>query len=580
MAATSKGELRIKLPPGAAFCLSPAAQPFGLSGDDYRRARAQAAWGIQALSATAPINKLGAYDWRSLADLVEHSSFAFLAAMPHVDFAVAETDLCVALQKAFQENHFPQVVRWSLIDRQRVTLVPPGHRLLMEDTAPFRASLELSRGAQHVQSIAVGDFHVASFSAPENPGDGTLFLERYTGQDQKIEASIRFLSPEPEISQDADRTVLPTDLVLLTNGRGGMARLCADLGRVNSKYDCVLGANLHPAVPVDRHIFAKRIRVWVNANGFITPLDFQNLALFDAGPPAVWSFVANAGDGHTVQIEVRAEMVEGSNTTQFHFARPSEARAAGKQLPAEADVRLTVRVDIEDRNFHTETKHDSGAEFHFSSNTRALEIPNLTGFAFTPAPDRQLRVFADAGKYHPQAEWCDNIAHPIDQTRGQVGSGDAYSPGWFELPLPKGAAINLVVTAEPDMPLESHWKLESPGPKENFEARLLEAARAFVVRRESGKSVIAGYPWFLDWGRDTLISARGLLAAGMVEEVRQILTTFARFEKDGTLPNIIFGNDASNRDTSDAPLWFGIVWRRIGRGRIEWQADFLYHASG
>src|SRR5207302_7125279 len=83
--------------------------------------------------------------------------------------------------------------------------------------------------------------------------------------------------------------------------------------------------------------------------------------------------------------------------------------------------------------------------------------------------------------------------------------------------------------------------------------------KGFVVRRDEGKTVIAGYPWFLDWGRDTLICARGLLSAGMIDEVKQILVTFARFEENGTLPNTIHGEDASNRDTSDAPLWFGIV---------------------
>ena len=94
---------------------------------------------------------------------------------------------------------------------------------------------------------------------------------------------------------------------------------------------------------------------------------------------------------------------------------------------------------------------------------------------------------------------------------------------------------------------------------DSFGRRLAVAARAFVVRRHQQKTIIAGYPWFLDWGRDSLICARGLLAAGMVEEVRQLLITFGRFEKDGTLPNIINGEDASNRDTSDAPLWYGIV---------------------
>src|SRR6185295_3004879 len=111
-------------------------------------------------------------------------------------------------------------------------------------------------------------------------GEGKLLLERYTEKDQHVEAAVRFLAAAPDVPHFALRTPHADDLVLLTNGRGGMARLCVDLGRVKSKYDCVLGANLHPTVPVDRHILAKRIRVWVNADGFITPLDFQNLAAF------------------------------------------------------------------------------------------------------------------------------------------------------------------------------------------------------------------------------------------------------------------------------------------------------------
>jgi predicted glycogen debranching enzyme len=91
----------------------------------------------------------------------------------------------------------------------------------------------------------------------------------------------------------------------------------------------------------------------------------------------------------------------------------------------------------------------------------------------------------------------------------------------------------------------------------------LRAAKQFVVRRGEGKTVIAGYPWFLDWGRDSLICARGLLAAGLVDEVRQLLLTFAKFEKDGTLPNTIHGSNVSNRDTSDAPLWFAIACEEL-----------------
>jgi starch synthase (maltosyl-transferring) len=313
----------------------------------------------------------------------------------------------------------------------------------------------------------------------------------------------------------------------------------------------------------------------VNADGFISPLDFAQLATFRPGPPAVWQFVANAGDGRTVEIEMSADMLARRNTTIFSFTRPSAAEASGNQLPGEADVRLTVRLDVEDRNFHCETKRNGGADYHFSTNCHSLPAPSDTnigefrGFAFTPAADRHLRVTTGQGRYHPQPEWSENIPHPMEQTRGQVGSGDAYSPGWFELPLPKGARALLVVDAEEvEVGAAAAEELEARtaavlNQTPDFEAQLLNSCRAFVVRRGPGKSVIAGYPWFLDWGRDTFICARGLLAAGMIDEVAQILVTFARFEKDGTLPNTIFGEDASNRDTSDAPLWFAVVCEEV-----------------
>ena len=233
-------------------------------------------------------------------------------------------------------------------------------------------------------------------------------------------------------------------------------------------------------------------------------------------------------------------------------------------------MRLTVRVDIEDRNFHSETHRNGGADYHFSTNTHTLS--GVPGFAFTPAADRQLKVTCNGGFYHPQPEWSENIPQPIELTRGQAASGDAYSPGWFDLPMARGASVTMVVCADATGPtaeeLERAIVLEEPVEKnmavvfakdDAFGRQLLRAARAFVVRRDDGITVIAGYPWFLDWGRDSLICARGLLAGGMAEQVRQLLITFARFEKDGTLPNTIHGDDASNRDTSDAPLWFGIV---------------------
>ena len=557
------------LEPGAAFCLASTPQPQGLSGDEYRRARAQSAWAIAALSKVLLPEEIGPCDWRALAARVHLHPRDFLAALPYIDHIKARADLCGALDEA--KGKFPQVTDWSLIDIRRVTPVPPGHWLLLQDARRFRATLDCGGWQRHVEAIEVQDGFAACF-APQPAGsaaDAELDIERYGLTSERVKATVRFLAATPVIA-----TVLakppPSSLVLLTNGRGGMARLCVDLGNINSKYDCALGANLHPGFPVDRHVLVKRIRVWVSADGFITALNLQNLASFQVGQPALWNFVADAGDGRTVEIQMTAGMLENWNTTLFTFARRPGTRPA--DLPPQFDVRLTVRADIEDRNFHSETHRNGGAEFHFTQHCR--ELPDRPGFAFTPAPDRQLHVFSNSGVYHPQPEWCQNIAHPVEQSRGQVLSGDAYSPGWFDLPLTLGNGVSVVLSADippPGLELaepssasrqaaDSLALRQARFPEDDaFGRQLTLAARAFVVRRGAGHTIIAGYPWFLDWGRDSLISARGLLAAGMVSEVEELLITFGRFSAGGLMPNTIHGEDASNRDTSDAPLWYGVA---------------------
>jgi starch synthase (maltosyl-transferring) len=585
---------RASIAAGAAFCLSPTLVPQGLHGNAYRRARAQAAWGISALHEVAALEKAGALDWRALAQQVDRSPAEFLAS---ISSPLWPSGRAANPQSAQLKNQakvhplpfirgegrgegselahlalFPNVITWTLLDVRRIIPVPPGHWLLLQDTAPFRVSLNFIQPhfpAENVESIAAGSSHIACFPPRQNPADATLSLERYTAAPQHVRAEVRFLPALPSLAVTGP---LPTDVVLLTNGRGGMARMCVDLGRIHSKYDCVLGANLHPTLPVDRHILAKRLRVWVNADGFISPLDFKNLAHFESGPLPVWRFVAYAGDGRAVAIQMSATMPENQNATIFEFSRAAADQPDADPEPACSDVRLTVRLDIEDRGYHSETKRNGGADHHFSSNTRSFPQPKpgaaeKIGFEFCPARDRRLQVWTDTGFFHSQAEWSENIPHPIEQSRGQVGSGDAYSPGWFEIPLPQGATAKLIVSAETAFEIAKTHSAETaasePVSADAFTQQLLAAVRTFVVRRGEGKTVIAGYPWFLDWGRDTFISARGLLAAGMAEEVKKIVLTFARFEKDGTLPNTIFGEDASNRDTSDAPLWFGVVCEEL-----------------
>ncbi len=575
------GQARVTLEPGAAFCLAPTVSPIGLHGEAYRQTRARAAWAIAAAHRVMAVEAVGPYDWRTLAGEVDADPGAFLSALNSLPAAQPGADLVAGIRAARAKPLFPTVIKWAPGDARRVTPVPPGFWLLVQDEVPFRAALDLRNGspARNVESIQAGGSHVACFPPQDRPARAGLRLERYGATQQHVGAEIGYIGSTFPASPALPK---PTDIVLLTNGRGGMARMAVDLGRVNSKYDCVLGANLHPAVPVDRHVFAKRLRVWINADGFISPLNYSSLSAFQSGPPAIWNFVANAGDGRTVQVHLAASMVPGRNATVFEFRRPAEGCAAGKQLPDAAAVNLVVRVDIEDRSFHAETRRNPGSEHHFGVHTaplsaaaasRLIKSGSAAGFAFTPAPDRQLHVYADSGRYYQQGEWSENIPHPLEQSRGQIGAGDAFSPGWFDIPLPKGAAVYLVLDGEP-LPPEDTQSLLSVvpraaepqiglAPNDPFGLKLLNSTHAFVVARGHGKTVIAGYPWFLDWGRDTFIAARGLITAGLDQQVGQMLAIFARFERNGTLPNSIHGEDASNRDTSDAPLWFGVVCEEL-----------------
>ncbi len=597
------GKLEMGIPPAAALCLSlpehtSAASParvtvrlqkFGTetlpaiaTGLGYRHSRAQAAFAVSAASRVFPAEDIGAFDWPVLADWVNRDPKLFLGALLHIDRDIARRDFLEALFSAVGKQCFPQVITWELIDRRRVTLVPTHHWLLLCDSMPFRATLSVPGAPpEHVQSVEAQCGHVACF-APRVVGasrDAAVRIERYAESDQTVETTVRFLSGDVSAKPLA---TIPR-IALLTNGRGGMARLCVDFGNIASKYDCLLAANLNPEFPVDRHVLAKRARVWVVADGFITPLNAENLIDFEAGPPARWKFLASAGDGRAVEIEITAEMVPDRNSTVLRFHRPSRIPQIGSELPPEAGVSLTVRVDIEDRNFHSETQRTPGAEHHFATHTRTLRgsrdaeadssqsLPSLNptaakGFQFTPAPDRQLRVLIDNGRYHSAPEWSEGIAHPIEATRGQTASGDAYSPGWFEVPLQRGESASLILTAEqhPAPNLANSLALESePSGDDAFGQSLVRAIKAFVVKRDAGKTVIAGYPWFLDWGRDSLICARGMIAAGLIDDTRDLLLTFARFEENGTLPNTIHGHDATNRDTTDAPLWFGIACEEL-----------------
>jgi glycogen debranching enzyme len=546
-----EGGRELSLPPGGSYCLSAHPTPLGLAGEAYRRARAQAAWALQALAAVHPAEWIGPGDWWDLAARVARNPEAFLAALPRVEEGLLRRDLLAALDAALANPTFPQVTVWQVEDARRVSLVAPGHWLLLKDPSPFEATLRMADQPDlHLRGVLMAAGYVAAIPPfSDRKGLAALSLRRHLAGADLLRADLHYLPELPNLSRPGHK-----GLALLTNGRGGMARLHADLGGITSKYDCLLAANLHPTAPSDRHVLAKRLRAWVNADGFITALDGQNLIHLEAGTPARWTFLASAGDGRRVELCLEAHMPADQNAVVLRWSRPANA-GEDTDLPSRHSVRITVRLDLEDRSFHGETRLDEGLEGHFQSGTAILD--DRAGFRFVPGTGRQLEAWAKPGAYHAQPEACRGILHPIEGSRGLANSGDAWSPGWFDLPLPPGSEVRMMVSAEvatpPEVPsFQPAGALDVPG-------RLRRALQAFLARRDDGLTVIAGYPWFLDWGRDTLIVCRGLLASGQAEETGLILRTFAALEEGGTLPNMLGADHTEDRDTSDAPLWLAVA---------------------
>ena len=530
----------------------------------YLKRRSRAAWAVQCIAELYEAEKFGDLDWEFLDQSVNQSPERFLAGLMELNQGPLSKE---SLKCCLSDGFFPQVSVWTIEDVQRVFPFPNGHWLMIRAASPFRVSL----AGRHIESIETDSGHIGAF--PPFLGKGTKELSFRCSQEDapEIRGCIYVGGHESTNQPFSVRTSRQAgenglkQTALLTNGRGAMSRIPIDLEGVQSKYDCVLGANLHAAAPVDRHVLVKRIRLWAVADGFISPLDSTNLLAFEQGPVAQWHFLVNAGDGRSVDVYLKAEMPPGKNGIVFTLSRGSSAPSSGQPLEAEKSFSVTVRLDLEDRSFHQETDLSMESEAGFESATQSRP----DGFTFAPAVDRRLDVQVDTGCFHPEVEWCRGVNHPLEATRGQKAQGDAFSPGWFDIPLGSGGLAKMVIDAEQDKP--PAWKdsaLCTPQDCE-FEGRLTAALEQFLVKRDQGQTVIAGYPWFLDWGRDTFIVVRGMLSAGWVEPAREIVHTFARLEKSGTLPNALHGDNDSNRETSDAPLWFALAAEELGPDETE-----------
>ncbi len=563
---TADGVARCDLDPGAVYCLSAdrsdldlldVAEDRLLIPDRLLRQRARAK-AMEIFCYYHGTGDVAAVDFYAAAELLLENPGEY----------------CRSLNPVNGESRVA-VWRWPH-DLKREVMIPPDHFLMVCADAPFRALvMDKINGEEQVKSFqeslpARDGTWFALFPPLPTPVSSfrlTLELSVYVENGYlHRRAPLLFLA-------DPDTVTLKTvysrndvmelnPLLLSTNHLGGMLRAHALWGKLDSKYDALLAANLNPEFPEDRWIMFTRCRAWTVYQGYSQEICFDCLDKFEVKAGCgIWRYKIPTGQGERIDVAVEVQMARDENAVHIRFLREKMNGQAGG-LDDHTGIQLILRPDIEDRNFHFTTKAYTGPEHAWPNAVRQ----DAGAFVFAPDSSRQLRVGVTPGKFIREPEWHYMVPHPLDAERGMDGASDLFSPGYFSIFLKGGetAQLTAVVNGPAGRPgIGVKSREDAPGdriPESDGTHSLpsLWAAnlRYYVVKRGDLKSIIAGYPWFLDWGRDSLIATRGLIAAGMVSEAKAVLKQFGRFEHDGTLPNMIAGSDARNRDTSDAPLWF------------------------
>ncbi|MGI5922920.1 MAG: amylo-alpha-1,6-glucosidase [Lentisphaeria bacterium] len=482
------------------------------------------------------------------------------------------------VRQALTDNHYQAVIEWHPEhDERRLVTVPPAHLLYVHHDRPFRISAW--RGNSCIQRKSALALKRGGFFVLLQP----LNTTREARQDEIIDLKLELfcLRDRPKgtvpcqnlhaqllLAANGDRqrvdlrlpaeAITPEHTGLCSSELGAYTLARAAWGSIASQYDALLAANLDPKVPVDRVIMLSRCRAWIICRDFSQELTLNCQTLFRASydNSLHWQFAVPSGMGQTIWVDAVLTLNRHDNVVSIRFSRPPAPDEDDNSLDPTQAVTLVVRPDIEDRSNHHRTKAYTGPEQRFPAAIKATQ----RHFTFDPGYGHRLQALADLANFHTEPEWSYSVPYPIEKERGLGNSGDLFSPGYFSGELSMATPITLhfrISTTEspalpPPTPAATATFPERPLP-------LLEALRRsiphFMTRRDDGHTVIAGYPWFLDWGRDTLICLRGIIAADMFQESRSIIQQFALFEQEGTIPNMIRGNDHSNRDTSDAPLW-------------------------
>ncbi len=357
---------------------------------------------------------------------------------------------------------------------------------------------------------------------------------------------------------------------LLTNGLGTFASSTA-VGCNTRRYHGLLCAALLP--PVGRFMLLNRV-------GELLILDGQREHPHEFSINQFRQNMHPRGDRYLQHFEltdiVRFEyLIEGVRIIK-EVQLLWEQNAVGLRYQVHCDrprqVELQLLPFVSLRDFHA-LRSSSNARLQSAASSRQVSVRD---------GERGIHIQADNGSFVERGDWWYGHVYPIETQRGQDDTEDLFTPGTFIVPMQldeaKMGAVTLWAGDQPTgLPNWESARKQHPNPpliipdsasqrvKDSVQTLsvLARAAADFIVRRKqpdgsAGTTVLAGYPWFADWGRDTMIALPGLfLATGRFEEAAQVLGLFAQYVSDGMIPNRF--DDYTNEphyNTVDASLWF------------------------
>ena len=376
-----------------------------------------------------------------------------------------------------------------------------------------------------------------------------------------------------EIDQEScgDPNVALTREWLETNGIGGFSSSTI-YGLNTRRYHGLLTAATKP--PVGRFVLLSKLeetllidgrRYELSSNqypGVIHPQGFKYQTGFRLDPFPVFTYEIEG-----VRLDKSVFMVQGENTTVVQYELKNTDHA---------DIRLEIRPLIAFRDYHSTTHVNDALNAHIETE------PGLT--TFRPYSDLPaLHLAHDPAAIDTNGFWYRNFEYAVEQERGLDFTEDLFNPCTLTFEMNSRTRVNILAStaqhraSDADTYRKAELERRSTD-KTDLVTVLTTAGDQFIVSRERGETVIAGYHWFADWGRDTMIALPGLtLVNGRWDIAKHVLTGFSKYVDRGMLPNRFpDAGETPEYNTVDATLWFFEAVRSF----VHYTGDYEFVRTG